>query len=302
MPQRKPPESFFTLLTQAVNYFAQHGFNTKKDLVYWIRLLQASAEKTLPPAQATEKAIRRQLGEVYSRMVTKGGAIKPTPMGAKISPVPFKLTSTPLGLPKGIKIVPGVSKFTIDKVKPAARAELERRVFASVNLIKLNREEAISSTLRRFEGWVSSVPPTGAAELDKTELKKHIRAPLATMDFRERQVIMDQTAKFTQALNTSIALHGKALAARWYSRWKVPHYDYREDHKERDGLYYAVPNNWAIQKGLMKAGPTVFIDQITQPAEEVNCKCSFVYVFGLADLPDEMLTEKGRESIAPKKK
>jgi hypothetical protein len=302
MTKRKQPESFYTLLTQAINYFARYGFRTQKDLEYWVKRLRASAEKTLPPAAATEKAVRRQLQEVYTRMIVKGGAIKPTAVGARIVPVPPTLRSKPLGVPKSIKIVPGVSKFTIDKVKPAARAEFERSVLASVNLIKLNREEAIASTLRRFEGWVSSVPPTGAAELDKLELKQHIRAPLARMDFRERQVVTDQTAKFTQALNTAIAIHGKALAARWYSRWKVPHYDYREDHKERDGLYYAVPDNWAIQKGLMKPGPAGYVTDITQPAEEVNCKCSYVYVFGLADLPDEMLTEKGRESIAPKKK
>ena len=35
---------------------------------------------------------------------------------------------------------PGVSRFTLDRVKPALRAELDRRIMASANLIKLNRE------------------------------------------------------------------------------------------------------------------------------------------------------------------
>lgn len=298
MTKRKREPSFYVLLTEAINHFAINGFRTKKDLDHWVKRLKTSIESTLPPTQVTEKAIRRNLMDVYRRMIVSKQTFKPTPKGAKLAPLPLKPPTAPL--PLGMKIAPGVSKFTIDKMKPAARAELERRILASVNLIKLNREEAIATTLRRFEGWVSSVPPSGAAALDKMQLKQHIRAPLARVDFRERQVVMDQTAKFSQALNSAIALNGKAIAGRWYSRWKVAGYDYREDHKERDGLYYAVPDNWAIRKGLMKPGPHGYTTDITQPAEEVNCKCSYVYVFGLADLPDEMLTEKGRQSLQGK--
>jgi hypothetical protein len=48
----------------------------------------------------------------------------------------------------------------------------------------------------------------------------------------------------------------------------------------------------------MKPGPDGYTDQITQPAEEVNCRCYYEYIYNLADLPDEMLTEKGRKDLA----
>jgi hypothetical protein len=33
------------------------------------------------------------------------------------------------------------------------------------------------------------------------------------------------------------------------------------------------------------------------PAEEVFCQCRYKYIFNLRDLPDEMLTDKGRATI-----
>jgi hypothetical protein len=279
MLKRKDEDNFFTVLTLAINYFAEHGFRTQKDLEYWVKRLKESAEKTLPPARTTEEAVRRQLMEAYRKLITK------------------RQSSS-----SALLLLLGVNRFTLDRVKPSAKAELERRVLASKNLIKLNREEAISTTLRRFEGWVSSVPTTGAAELDKRDLKRRIRAPIAKMDFLQRRVIRDQVGKFTQAVNSLIATRGKAIAGRWHSRWREPYYDYRKDHKERDELYYTIPDNWALTQGLMKVGAPGYTTDVTQPAEEINCKCSYRYIFDLADLPDDMLTEKGRQSIASKKK
>jgi len=48
---------------------------------------------------------------------------------------------------------------------------------------------------------------------------------------------------------------------------------------------------------LMKVGPAGYTDQITQPGEEPFCRCSYVYVYNLASVPDYMLTVLGIKSL-----
>ena len=98
-------------------------------------------------------------------------------------------------------------------------------------------------------------------------------------------------------INNLIAVEGGAIAARWHSKWRQPGYQYREDHKERDGKIWAIRGNWAIEKGLMKPGPNGYTDEITMVNEEPFCDCSYVYLYTLRALPDTMLTAKGLKAI-----
>jgi hypothetical protein len=110
-------------------------------------------------------------------------------------------------------------------------------------------------------------------------------------------VAIDQGAKFIAALNDVMARENHALAAMWHSRWRRPGYNYREDHKERDELVYTLRGNWALADGYMKVGPAGYTDQITQPAEEPYCSCSYRYIYNLTALPEYMLTLKGIKMI-----
>lgn len=274
MASRKK-KSFFQLLSEAIAHFAKKGFASQTDLKVWVKILRESLETTLPNQKVSEERVRRELKSIFTRTMSFNTAVE---------------------------ISPDINRFTLDKLKPAARMELERRVFASVNLIKLNREEAVATTLRRFEGWLTSIPEGGSEAVDVKDVKDRIRAPMASMDFKVRRVLTDQSNKFSQALKASIAETSKALAARWNSQWQRVNYDYREDHKERDKNVYVVRDNWAIQKGYMKVGPAGYTDEITQPAEEVYCRCTYTYIYGLRSLPDALLTDKGREFLARDKK
>jgi hypothetical protein len=191
----------------------------------------------------------------------------------------------------------GISRFTLDRIKPELRRELSARIAASANLIKLNRERAISDTLRRFSGWASSVPVGGSKAVEKSEVKQVVRKALAGLPFVERRVLIDQGHKFTASVNSTVAIGGGALAAEWKSNWRQGGYNYRKDHKERDGHIYLIRGSWAEKAGLVKPGDAGYSDEITQPAEEVYCRCHFKFVFSLRKLPDNMLTAKGRESL-----
>ena len=268
------PKSFFTLLTEAINHFIENGYTSQKELDFWTRTLQEGIVRTLGPLSSIETKARKSLKNTYGKLVVHGGLLRQNK---------------------------GVSKYSIEMLKPKMRRDLDRRILASANLIKLNRKEAVAITLRRFQGWATSIPKGGSRALDLKKAKASIRKPLRKVTFQEKRVIIDQSQKFAASLNAVIAEGNSAIAAVWHSRWKTAGYDYRKDHKERDNLVYTIRDNWALRQGLMKVGASGYTDEITQPAEEVYCQCRYTYIYSIDALPDSMLTEKGRQLLAQAK-
>lgn len=266
-----PRQAFNELVTEAVDDLARHGFDSASRVSVWLERLRVAARRALVPEDVLQEQLTRTLGATYRRLVDRGSILARHP---------------------------GVSRFTLERVRPRLRAELDRRVAASANLIRLNREEAIETTLRRFSGWASSVPPGGSEATASAEAKDAVRKPLQSLPFRERRVAIDQGAKFVATLNEILADDAGALAAEWHSRFRVPGYDYREDHKERDEVVYPIRDSWAHQRGLVKVGPDGWYDQVTKPGEEVFCRCSCRYIYRLASLPEALLTEKGKAALA----
>ena len=266
-------KSFLQVLTEAINFFAENGFKSEKVLDFWVKKLRQAAYDSLIPEKTLVKELERSLGQVYRRLVTQGGLLKTNK---------------------------GLTKFTIEKLKPKMKAELDRRILASSNLIKLNREEAISNTLRRFQGWATSIPVGGSKAVEKMEEKQYIKKSLSKLDFEERRVIVDQTHKLIANINDVVASNSGAIAAEWHSHWRQEGYNYREDHRERDSQIYVIKGSWAHEKGLIKA-PNGYTDDITQPGEEVFCRCNYTYIYNLRDLPEDMLTAKGKDALKSSK-
>lgn len=263
-------QTFYEVLTAAVDDLAEHGFDSVERLERWtVELRRAAATVTADPA-ALERMLREGLASVYKRLVDEGGIAR---------------------------MHPGVGRFTIEQVKPKLRAELDRRIMASASLIRLNREQAIDKTIQRFQGWATSIPIGGSADPEKRETKKRVRKSLAQLPFEERRVLIDQGHKLTASLSNVLATDGGAIAARWRSHWRQPGYNYREDHKERDQKVYALRESWAMSRGLMKKGPNPYYDDITQAAEEPFCRCYIVWIYALRDLPKDMLTVKGSSAL-----
>ena len=93
--------TFYEVVTAAIADFMQYGFDNQKRLDFWIEKLREAAVKSLITEKEMQKEIERSLSQVYSRLVTKGGLLNAN-----------------------------VSKFTLDKLKPKLRAELDRRIMA----------------------------------------------------------------------------------------------------------------------------------------------------------------------------
>lgn len=262
--------NFYTILTAAINDLAEHGYDSVERVTFWTEQLRKAAYGATKSFELMRELLYRALHTVYKRYTTGGEALRRNP---------------------------GVSRFTLDKVEPLLRAELDRRIMASANLIKLNREQAIETTLRRFQGWATSIPVGGSAEPEVQKAKKDIRKSVAGLPFVERRVLIDQGHKLGAAISDTIAVNGGAIAGKWRSNWRQAGYDYRTDHKERDEQVYLIRDSWAQKQGFVKPGSVGYSDNITQPAEEPFCRCSYIYLYHLRQLPDDMVTKKGREAL-----
>lgn len=261
--------TFYEVLTAAVRDISEHGYDNPARLADWLRKLRVAANVQLPSSDVMQNQMERALERAFQRSISKAAVLRHHP---------------------------GVSKFTVDQIAPELRSELRRRIFASADLIKLNREQAIEKTLQRFSGWATSIPDGGSKVVDRAEVKGHIAKALRSGTYEERRLAIDQGHKLLSSVSAVIGIQTGAIAAMWRSNWRQPGYDYRPDHKERDKRIYAVRGSWAMDQGLLKKG-NGYIDEITQPAEEPFCRCYYVYLNNLRDVPDSMLTEKGRRVL-----
>lgn len=257
----------------AIKDLAEHGFDSQDRLSMWEERIRRAAEAALGPSARMEELLRDVLRATYEKLIGSG---------------------------KAAKFHPGVARWTIEKVRPALRAELDRRILASANLIRLRRKQRIAETLARFSGWATSIPAGGSDNVEARAERERVKKPLANLPYEERRVLTDQGHKLTSAINSVVAVGGGAIAAVWHSRWRQPNYDYRIDHKERDLVVYGIRGAWAYEKGLAKKPPGGWTDEITQPAEEVFCRCQYVYVYtlpALARLAPDSITKKGIEAL-----
>lgn len=262
---------FQDVLDAAIADIGRHGYDDPQRIARWAEELRraAQAQRTFTKAYL-DTLVRNALGSIYTRLADKGGVFK---------------------------YHPGVERFTVERIRPALRAQLDLRIMASANLIRLNRTEAINKTLQRFEGWSTSIPNGGSGTISKRAVKRDLKKPLASLPFVDRRVLIDQGHKLVSAINQTVAEGANAIALRWHSNWRQPNYNYRPDHKERDDQVYLIRDSWARERGLIKPGDAGYYDQVTAVGEEPFCRCYATYLYNLRDLPQDMLTKAGAEAL-----
>ncbi len=127
------------------------------------------------------------------------------------------------------------------------------------------------------------------------EIKKELRS-LAKWD---RIFYIYKAISFLSEIEYIFVLTKNPLAAIWrYGNLDAQgEYQKTYNHQQRDGRVYAIRGSWAIEKGFMKVGPAGYLDEISRPHQEVGCMCSLRWVVNVDDLPDEMITDKGRQEL-----
>lgn len=269
-------KTFTRTVREAVKFFLRNGYTSRQELEQWQAIIRQAAE--IETDDDYMSMVSDRLRKTYDLQVSKAGALERHK---------------------------GLSLFTLNYMEPKLRSELDRRILASADLIKLNRTAAINKTVQRFSGWATSIPVQdyvggGLSASSRSGIvanAQHIQKSAEQVDYEARRVMIDQSHKLIANIDNIIATSNNAIAAEWHSHWRQPGYDYREDHKERDKLVYLIRGNWAQKNGYVKAGPAGYLDEITQPGEEVFCRCYVTYLYNLRSIPEDMLTQKGRKFL-----
>jgi hypothetical protein len=265
-----PDLSFYEVLALAVNDFIEHGYDSAERLQMWQTRLKVAAQRSLISPQKLEQYLTDLYKAKFRGQVGKGALLKRHP---------------------------GISKYTLENIAPKVHGELSRRIAASADLIKLNREKAVANTVQRLSGWATSIPAGGTEAQSARQQRSEIRKPLAQLPFEERRVIVDQGHKLVSNLSDIVATNGGAIAAKWNSHGvHDSSYDARPEHKARDGKVLLIRGSWALEKGFIKA-TNGFVDEIEKPGEFVYCRCWYTWYYNLRSLPAEMLTDDGREEL-----
>ncbi|WP_131157209.1 hypothetical protein [Klebsiella pneumoniae] len=269
-------KTFTRTVREAVKFFLRNGYTSRQELEQWQAIIRQAAESETDDDYMS--MVSDRLRKTYDLQVSKAGALERHK---------------------------GLSRFTLNYMEPKLRSELDRRILASADLIKLNRTAAINKTVQRFSGWATSIPVQdyvggGLSASSRSGIvanAQHIQKSAEQVDYEARRVMIDQSHKLIANIDNIIAKGNNAIAAEWHSHWRQAGYDYREDHKERDKLVYLIRGNWAQKNGYVKSGPSGYLDEITQPGEEVFCRCYVTYLYNLRSIPEDMLTQKGRKFL-----
>ena len=265
-------------MTEAVAEYVQRGFASVDRLNYWMERLRRTANAEGASETRISQLTRSHMEAIIKQEIERGNFARGNVLKRHENPP---------------------SAYKLKEVRPALRKELDRRIRASADLIKINKTEMVEKTLQRFSGWATSVPPGGTDLTDRMEVKSNIAKPLSSLPFQERCVLIDQGHKLVSNISEIVAVDNGALCGHWVSHYTQPGYNYRKQHKhyDIDDQYFIVPDNWALQKGLMKKGGYRYVTEIERPGEKIFCRCYYQWIYNLASLPSEMLTAKGREAL-----
>ncbi len=275
---------FRTLLPQALREFAKRGYTSEADLQErvlrlkeWQQRLRAMLEGELP----TDEQIRKELAAVVEPFYQCDEADR-----SSVQP----------------RVTFG-ARYTIDRVAPDLRTELDSRIVAivdaGVDRIKVDRLAATEQTLQRFAAWVWSVPRGGAAKIKTREIAKiakKIAKPLAQFEYERRCVSGGIGTKLSASVSLVVAMGEGAIAGIWHDRGEYDHgYDARPEHLKRSGKLFLVRDSWAMQEGLVKKAGHQYTDEIEQVGEFPMCSCFMTWMTSPGALPDDVLTAKGRK-------
>ena len=267
----KRERTYAETIRLAINDIAAHGYDSAERVKFWSEQIRQAAKRSMKSDAEVDRMVREALAAIYKRQVDEGAALR---------------------------LNPGVQAYTIERIKPELRAELDRRIAASADLIRLNREQSVAKTIQRFQGWATSIPVGGSETVERAAEKQNLRKALSTLPYTERRCIIDQSNKLVAAINDTVATNGGAIGAFWQSHKYTPESRARPDHAARDGVFFLLKDSWAHRAGYVKLGGHQWTDEVVQPKAEIFCSCSWVWRFSLRSIPEECLTKKGKEALA----
>jgi hypothetical protein len=254
--------AFWKLLREAAGHFSRFGYTGQADIQNWrVRLLSA-VERQLDPEASRHRIVRALAGGFWKAL----GAGRIARKHGK------------------------VHKFSIQQLEPRFREELDRRMFAAAELLDGDRKLALERIQQRFVGMATAGANPGEAASAARDIGKAARDARA----HERMVAVDQTKKLVVTLDEIIAENEGSIGGFWDATWDIER-KHRPEHAARHDKFYLRRGSWADVEGLVRK-PDGYMDEWDMPGVLINCRCEYRYVYDIGDLPEELLTAKGRKA------
>ncbi len=150
--------------------------------------------------------------------------------------------------------------------------------------------------------------PSSPPSSPKNNPPRKIPSPPIMKNPKVQKIIKERSGfKALSGISIELAKETEAIMVEWDAMVKEVQPEDQEwademccqvpRHKEKHGKKYAVKGNWALEKGLMNKGDgLVDLDDEFLFSEE-ECKCRFIPFRNLRDLPESMMTEKGKKEL-----
>ena len=157
------------------------------------------------------------------------------------------------------------------------------------------RDERLRQCDAMIHQFLEHVPMGGTKDKEIKSQIGEIKKELRSLAKWDQLFYVHKAMCFPAEVEFLFSLEGNPIAAIWRYNPIDEQTDYPKTyhHKQRDELVYAVRGNWAIAKGLMKAGPNGYLDEISRPSQEIGCTCHLQWLYSISRLPTNMVTEKG---------
>lgn len=266
-----PLPTFKQVLAAAIADLSTTGYTNPDRIAEWLIRLRNAAEREIGPETEIERDTARRLIATFERLIDRDGILK---------------------------FVPEVSRYTRAMIRPQLRAELDRRIMAAAELIRLDRRKAVQGTLDRFSGWSTSIPPGGDQTIDKVETRQALGKSVGQFRYEWRRLQNDQGHKLVANIADIVAQGAGAIAGIWNDHGEHDRsYNARKEHLARSGKTYLIRGSWAHAQGLVTA-VNGFTDEITAPGQEVSCRCWYQFIASPRRLPDQFLTRKGQDFVS----
>ena len=145
---------------------------------------------------------------------------------------------------------------------------------------KLYREDQLARFRQMVSEFLEEVPIGSSKDKALKQKITKIKSEIRSLAKWDKLFWTYKASSFPTELEYIFQLESNPIACVWnYNRSdEVGEYRKTYDHRQRDGHVYAVRGNWAIEKGLMRAGPHGYVDEISRPCQEVGCMCRLVWV------------------------
>ncbi|MDE1990791.1 MAG: hypothetical protein KGI82_10020, partial [Betaproteobacteria bacterium] len=115
----RPSQTFYDLVRQAVAQASEHGPPSEAQLDALLVQIRLAAQRSLLSDAEVNAQLKRHFAGLYNRLIVRG---------------------------KIFERMRGVERFTAAQVAPAIRAELDRAILASADLIRLNKAAEVEKT------------------------------------------------------------------------------------------------------------------------------------------------------------